>query len=74
MKGRSRGEVVELTFEYKWYSHVTVVSTLQTGVKINICYLQNRHGKTHMKCSTRVKVTKVCDQLHKSRLLKLHES
>ena len=31
--------VPTLTFENKLYSHVTVIATLQTGVKVNLCDL-----------------------------------
>lgn len=29
-----------LTFKHKWQPHITVITTLQAGIKINICYLK----------------------------------
>lgn len=29
-----------LTFKHKWQPHITVITTLQAGVKINICHLK----------------------------------
>lgn len=30
----------KLTFKHKWQPHITVITTLQAGVKINICHLK----------------------------------
>lgn len=29
-----------LTFKHKWQPHITVITTLQAGIKINICHLK----------------------------------
>lgn len=32
---------LKLTFKHKWQAHITVITTLQAGIKINICHLEN---------------------------------
>lgn len=35
-----RKEKKPLTFKHKWQPHITVITTLQAGIKINICHLK----------------------------------
>lgn len=39
---RSEHFTHKLTFQHKGQAHITVISTLQAGIKINICHLKNK--------------------------------